>query len=138
MKANRKAKAKAKDKPDSEMNKPNEENNMHAGNVRGETFEEHNIYMNKLLKSLKTANKDGITKDPFILVEKHVERYLMYDETTHWRLRKPKCFPVQRVPNLTILGKIVSLLWHEMSGEVRVVAKCEQRPPRVSDPKKGG
>ncbi|GKG09030.1 hypothetical protein Tco_0334862, partial [Tanacetum coccineum] len=36
MKANRKtkAKAKAKDKPDSEMNKPNEENSMHAGNVR--------------------------------------------------------------------------------------------------------
>ncbi|GKA81052.1 hypothetical protein Tco_0787744 [Tanacetum coccineum] len=28
-------------------------------------------------------------------------------------------------------------LWHERSGEVRVVAKCEQRPPRVSDPKKG-
>nr|GEW70576.1 hypothetical protein [Tanacetum cinerariifolium] len=27
-------------------------------------------------------------------------------------------------------------LWYEKSGEVRVVAKCEQRPPRVSDPKK--
>nr|GFC97596.1 multidrug resistance-associated protein 5 [Tanacetum cinerariifolium] len=28
-------------------------------------------------------------------------------------------------------------LLHETSGEVRVVAKCGQRPPRVSDPKKG-
>ncbi|GJS76393.1 hypothetical protein Tco_0726274 [Tanacetum coccineum] len=90
MKANRKAKAKAKDKPDEEMNEPNEENSMPADNVRGETFEEHDIYMNELLKSLKTADKDGITEDPFISVEKHVERYPMYDETTHWRLRKPK------------------------------------------------
>ncbi|GJW97578.1 hypothetical protein Tco_0179386 [Tanacetum coccineum] len=83
-------KAKAKDKPDEEMNEPNEENSMPADNVRGETFEEHDIYMNELLKSLKTADKDGITEDPFISVEKHVERYPMYDETTHWRLRKPK------------------------------------------------
>ncbi|GJW90065.1 hypothetical protein Tco_0167618 [Tanacetum coccineum] len=46
--------------------------------------------MNGLLKSLKTADIDGITEDPFIFVKKHVERYPMYDETTHWRLRKPK------------------------------------------------
>ncbi|GKE27623.1 hypothetical protein Tco_1443007 [Tanacetum coccineum] len=53
--------------------------------------------MNELLKSLKTADKDGIIKDPFISVEKHMER----------------------------------------SGEERVVAKCGQRPPRVSAPEKG-
>ncbi|GKD86351.1 hypothetical protein Tco_1357505 [Tanacetum coccineum] len=90
MKANRKAKAKAKDKPDEEMNEPNKKNSMPADNVRGETFEEHDIYMNELLKSLKTAGKDEITEDPFISVEKHMERYPMYNETTHWRLRKPK------------------------------------------------
>nr|GEU82084.1 pentatricopeptide repeat-containing protein [Tanacetum cinerariifolium] len=90
MKANRKAKAKEKDKPDEEINAPNEENSMPTDNVRGETFEEHDIYMNEWLKSIKTTNKDGITEDPFISVEKHVERYPMYDETTHWRLRKPK------------------------------------------------
>ena len=28
-------------------------------------------------------------------------------------------------------------LWYERSGEVRVVAKCGQRPPKVSDPEKG-
>ncbi|GKF78919.1 hypothetical protein Tco_0234487, partial [Tanacetum coccineum] len=60
MKANRKEKAKVKDKPDSGINEPNEENNMPAENLRGETFEEHDIYMNELLKSLKTADKDGI------------------------------------------------------------------------------
>ncbi|GKG27923.1 hypothetical protein Tco_0406250, partial [Tanacetum coccineum] len=63
---------------------------MPADNVRGETFEERDIYINEMLKSLNTADKDGITEDPFIFVEKHVERYPMYDETTHWRLRKPK------------------------------------------------
>ncbi|GJX80399.1 hypothetical protein Tco_0328548 [Tanacetum coccineum] len=67
MKATRKAKAKAKDKLNLKMNEPNEENSMPADNVR-----------------------DGIIEDPFIYVEKHVERYPMYDETTHWRLRKPE------------------------------------------------
>ncbi|GJY45028.1 hypothetical protein Tco_0433241 [Tanacetum coccineum] len=90
MNANRKEKAKAKDKPDSRINEPNEENCLPADNVRGETFKKHDIYMNELLKSLKTADKDGIIEDPFIFVEKHMERYPMYDETTHWRLRKPK------------------------------------------------
>ncbi|GKA12123.1 hypothetical protein Tco_0691669, partial [Tanacetum coccineum] len=66
MKANREAKAKTKDNLVSEMNKQNNENSMPADNVRGETFEEHDIYMNQLLKSLNTADKDGITEDLFI------------------------------------------------------------------------
>ncbi|GJY34050.1 multidrug resistance-associated protein 5 [Tanacetum coccineum] len=94
IKANREAKAKAKDNPCSEINEPNDENSIHTDNVRGETFEDHDIYMNELLKSPKTTDKDEITGDPFISVEKHVER------------------------------------------RVRVVAKCGQRPPRLSDPKK--
>ncbi|GKC63687.1 multidrug resistance-associated protein 5 [Tanacetum coccineum] len=142
MKANRKAKAKAIDKPDEEMNEPNEENSMHADNVRGETFEEHDIYMNELLKSLKTTDKDGITEDPFISVEKHMERYPMYDETTHWRLRKPKVGEkytsvAQFKECLTYYALANGFsLWYERSGEVRVVAKCEQRPPRVDDDEK--
>ncbi|GKD55447.1 hypothetical protein Tco_1288834 [Tanacetum coccineum] len=143
MKANREAKAKVKDNPFSKINEPNDENNMHADNVRGETFKEHDIYINELLKSLKNADKDGITEDPFIFVEKHVERYLMYDETTHWILRKPK-----------VDEKYVSVAWfkecltyyalengfslcYERIYEARVVAKCGQRPPGLSDPEKG-
>ncbi|GJW32717.1 multidrug resistance-associated protein 5 [Tanacetum coccineum] len=143
MKANRKEKAKVKDKPDSGINEPNEENNMPAENLRGETFEEHDIYMNELLKSLKTADKDGITEDPFISVEKHVERYPMYDETTHWRLRKPKVGEkytsvAQFKECLTYYALANGFsLWHEKSGEEKVVAKCGQRPPRVSAPEKG-
>ncbi|GJX65366.1 hypothetical protein Tco_0299709 [Tanacetum coccineum] len=102
MKANREAKDKAKDNPIFEINKPNNENSMPTDNVRGETSEEHDIYMNELLKSLNTADKDEINKDSFISVEKHVER-----------------------------------LVKSMSGEVRVVAKCGKRPPRLYDPEKG-
>ncbi|GJX61545.1 hypothetical protein Tco_0294445 [Tanacetum coccineum] len=143
MKANRKAQAKAKDKPDEEMNEPNKENSMPTDNVRGETFEEHDIYMNELLKSLKTADKDGITEDHFISVEKYVERYPMYDETTHQRLRKPQVGEkytsvAQFKECLTYYASENSFsLWLERSGEVRVIARCGQRPPRVSDPNKG-
>ncbi|GKD14370.1 hypothetical protein Tco_1198777, partial [Tanacetum coccineum] len=44
------------------------------------------------LKNRIKANREAKAKakDPFTSVEKHVERYPMYDETTHWRLRKPK------------------------------------------------
>nr|GEX20129.1 hypothetical protein [Tanacetum cinerariifolium] len=47
--AGREAKAKAKGNPVSKMNEPNVENSMHADNVRGDTFEEYDIYMNELL-----------------------------------------------------------------------------------------
>nr|GEZ34968.1 hypothetical protein [Tanacetum cinerariifolium] len=49
-----------------------------------------------------------------------------------WRLRKPKfkeCITYYALAN-------GFSLWHEMSGEERVVAKCGQRPPRVSAPEK--
>ncbi|GJW05049.1 hypothetical protein Tco_1563905 [Tanacetum coccineum] len=142
MKANRVAKAKAKDNPVSKINEPNDENSMPANNVRGETFEEHDIYMNKLLRSLKTDNKNGIAEYPFISIEKHVERYPMYDETTHWRLRKPKVG--EKYVSVTQFKECLTYyalangfsLWYEMSVEVRVVAKCGQRPARLSDPKK--
>ncbi|GJX79127.1 hypothetical protein Tco_0327276, partial [Tanacetum coccineum] len=120
MKANRKAKAKAKDKPDSEMNEPNKENSMPAGNVRGETFEEHDIYMNKLLKSFKTADKDGITEDPFISVGEKYTSVAQFKE----------CLTYYALAN-------GFSLWYERSGEVRVVEKYGQRPPRVSAPEKG-
>ncbi|GJR37031.1 hypothetical protein Tco_1212715 [Tanacetum coccineum] len=129
MKANRQAKAKSKDNQDPGMNEPNAENSMPADNVIGDTFEEHDIYMNELLKSLKTANKDGLTEDPFVSVEKHMERYPMYDETTHWRLKKPKVGEkyvsvAQFKECLTYYALANGFsLWYERSGEVRVVEK---------------
>nr|GEU66035.1 multidrug resistance-associated protein 5 [Tanacetum cinerariifolium] len=55
---------------------------MPVDNVRGETFDEHGIYMNELLKRLKTTDDDGITKDPFIFVEQHMERLVKKYEKT--------------------------------------------------------
>nr|GEW65028.1 pentatricopeptide repeat-containing protein [Tanacetum cinerariifolium] len=130
IKANREANAQAKDNPVSKINEPNNENSMHADNARGDTFEEHDIYMNKLLKSLNTADKDGITKDPFVSIKKHMERYPMYDETTHWRLRKPKVG--EKYVSVAQFKKCLTYyalangfcLWYERIGEVRVVGKC--------------
>nr|GEV38724.1 multidrug resistance-associated protein 5 [Tanacetum cinerariifolium] len=53
-------------------------------------------------KSVDYLSPDGLTEDPFVSVEKHVER-----------------------------------LVKSMSGEVKVVAKCGQRPPRLSNLEKG-
>ncbi|GJR93133.1 hypothetical protein Tco_0265307 [Tanacetum coccineum] len=125
------------------MSEPNNENNTPSDNVRGETFEEHDIYMNRLLKSLNTADKNGIAEYPFISIEKHVERYPMYDETTHWRLRKTKVgekyISVAQFKECRTYYALANgfSLWYEMSGKVRVVSKCGQRPLRLSDPEKG-
>ncbi|GKA68552.1 hypothetical protein Tco_0768469 [Tanacetum coccineum] len=78
--------------------------------------------MNKLNKE-NSMPADGITEDPFIFVEKHVgEKY-----TTVAQFKE--CLTYYALAN-------GFSLWHERSGEVNVVAKCGQRPPRVSDPKK--
>ncbi|GJY64102.1 multidrug resistance-associated protein 5 [Tanacetum coccineum] len=114
MKANKEAKSKAK----------------------GETFKEHDIYMNELLIRLKTTNEDGITQDPFISIEKHLERYPMYDETTLWRLGKPKVgekyVTVEQFKECLTYYAMANgfSLWYEKSSGKKVVAKCGQRPPR--------
>ncbi|GKC33386.1 hypothetical protein Tco_1040680 [Tanacetum coccineum] len=187
MKANREAKAKAKGNSVSEINEPNDENSMSADNVRGETFEENDIYMNELLTRLKTINEDGKTQDPFNSVEKHVgEKYVTVEQFKEWPY--PICLANgfslgivrssgkkvvekcgQRSPRFSVpekgkqrkqssgadqVGeKYVSVaqfkecvtyyalenglsLWYKRSSEARVVAKCGQRPPRLSVPKK--
>ncbi|GJX84883.1 hypothetical protein Tco_0335657 [Tanacetum coccineum] len=141
MKANREAKAKGNSV--SEMNEPNDENNMSADNVRGETFKEHDIYMNELLTRLKTTDKDGKTQDPFIYVEKYVEKYPMYDETTQWRLRKPKVgkkyVTVEQFKECITYYALANgfVLCYERSSRKKVVVKCGQRPPRLSVHEKG-
>ncbi|GKC94686.1 multidrug resistance-associated protein 5, partial [Tanacetum coccineum] len=96
---------------------------MPADNVKGETFEEHDIYMNELLKSLKTADKDGITEILSFLKPKVGEKYTSVAQFK-------ECLTYYALEN-------GFSLWHERSGEERVVAKRGQRPPRVSAPEKG-
>ncbi|GKA47951.1 pentatricopeptide repeat-containing protein [Tanacetum coccineum] len=72
----------------------------------------------------------------------------MYDETTHWRLKKPKlkAYEVgEKYVSVAQFKECVTYyalangfsLWYERSYEAKVVAKCGQRPPRLTDPKKG-
>ncbi|GKE14095.1 hypothetical protein Tco_1421672 [Tanacetum coccineum] len=98
IKDNKKAKAKAKDKPNEEMNEPNDSKQYAVDKVRG--AEGH----------------------PFIYVEKHVERYPMYDETTHWRLRRPK------VVDKLKLGDITDLVMKKY--------KCKVSPNQCTNAKK--
>ena len=63
------------------------------GNHRSETFREHDVYMTNLMKTLQSSDENGNHDDPFVCVEKQADRYPVYDESTHWRLRHPKvCF----------------------------------------------
>nr|GEW23484.1 hypothetical protein [Tanacetum cinerariifolium] len=119
--SDKEANAKGKGNLVSEINEPNDENNMPTDNARGETFEEHDTYMNELLTRLKTTDEDEKTEDPFISVEKHVERYPMYDETTHWRLRKPnvgeKCVTVDQFKKCLTYYALANgfSLWYDTS-----------------------
>nr|GEU66036.1 MAK10-like protein [Tanacetum cinerariifolium] len=113
MKDNREAKAKVKGNPISKINEPNDENSMSANNVRGETFEEHDIYINELLTKLKTTDEDGITEYPFIYVG---TKYVTVDQFK-------ECL------TYCALANGFSLLYERSSGK-KVVAKCGQRPPR--------
>ena len=51
---------------------------------------EHDFCMNELLRRLKATYENGKTQEPLISVKKFMDKYRMYDETTHWRPRKPK------------------------------------------------
>ncbi|PWA74551.1 peroxidase 20 [Artemisia annua] len=76
-----------------EMNEPNDQNQIHTENTdshRSETMIEHDLFMNTLMRRLQSSDENGMHQDPFVCVEKHVDRYPVYDESTHWRLRHPK------------------------------------------------
>ena len=72
---------------------PNDENSMPTEDTvshRSETFIEHDVFMASLLKRLQSPDENGIQHDPFVCVEKSTDKYPVYDESTHWRLRHPK------------------------------------------------
>ncbi|GJS72100.1 hypothetical protein Tco_0704941 [Tanacetum coccineum] len=95
----------------------------------------------EVVESRRITVEQCDSEDPF--VEKHVDKYLIYDETTHWRLRKPKVgekyVTVDQFKEcLTYYALANSFsLWYERSSGQRVVAKCGQRPPRLFVPEKG-
>lgn len=53
-----------------------------------DTIIEHEQAMDALMRRLKGAGS-GLT-DPFTIVEKCTERYPIYNDATHWKLKKAK------------------------------------------------
>nr|GEX24808.1 hypothetical protein [Tanacetum cinerariifolium] len=103
---------------------------MHADNVRDKIFDKHDIYINELLTRLKTTNKDGITQDPFISVEK------TYGDVSNVG---EKYVTVEQFKEYLIYNALANgfSLWYERSFGKSVVAKCGQRLPRLFVPDKG-
>ncbi|PWA79596.1 hypothetical protein CTI12_AA205210 [Artemisia annua] len=60
----------------------------YVGDLFGETVREHEHYMEFLMRKLK-GNGEGVS-DPFVMVEKPDDKYPIYNDQTHWRLKKPK------------------------------------------------
>ncbi|GKF04708.1 hypothetical protein Tco_0035376, partial [Tanacetum coccineum] len=105
-----------------------------------DTVKEHEQDMNALMRRIK--GKGCELKDPFTMVDK-TEKYLIYDEATHWKLKKPKlgekfvnvdqfkeCFTYYALAN-------GFSLWYETSSKDRIVAKCGHRKEVIKDPRKG-
>ena len=53
-----------------------------------DTVREHETYMEALMKKLRGSDCGKL--DPFTIVEKSGDKYPIYDEGTHWKMRKPK------------------------------------------------
>ena len=62
---------------------------VYGGDSFSETVREHEHYMEGLMRKLKGNDAVG-ESDPFVMVEKKDDKYPIYDEQTHWRLKKPK------------------------------------------------
>ncbi|GKD33302.1 hypothetical protein Tco_1248811 [Tanacetum coccineum] len=102
---------------------------------------EHEKYMEALLKILKGKGM-GIT-DPFAIVEESNEKYPIYDNFTHWKLKKPKLG--EKFPNVHKFKECLTFyalangfsLYFERSYKEKIVAKCGQRKQLIKDPSEG-
>nr|GEW09698.1 hypothetical protein [Tanacetum cinerariifolium] len=87
----------------------------------------HERNMQSLLKKLK-GNHMEIT-DPFAIVEKQNEKFPIYDQQTHWKLKKPKfkeCLTYYALAN-------GFSLWIDKSTSKKVIAKCRKRKEVIKD-----
>ncbi|GJU99751.1 pentatricopeptide repeat-containing protein [Tanacetum coccineum] len=85
---------------------------------------DHERNMQYLLKKLK-GNHMGIT-DLFAIVEKQNEKFPIYDQQTHWKLKEPKCLTYYALAN-------GFSLWFDKSTSKKVIAKCRKRKEVIKD-----
>ncbi|GJV68193.1 pentatricopeptide repeat-containing protein [Tanacetum coccineum] len=104
-----------------------------------DTVKEHEQDMDILMRRIKAKGND--LKDPFHLVDK-TERYPLYDEATHWKLKKPKLgekfVTVEQFKECLTYYTLANgfSLWNERSSTDEVIAKCGQRKEVIKDPSK--
>ncbi|GJX74687.1 pentatricopeptide repeat-containing protein [Tanacetum coccineum] len=102
--------------------------------------QEHEQDIDILMRRIKAKGND--LKDPFHLVDK-IERYPLYDEATHWKLKKPKLgekfVTVEQFKECLTYYALANgfSLWNERSSTDEVIAKCGQRKEVIKDPSKG-
>ncbi|GJY52967.1 pentatricopeptide repeat-containing protein [Tanacetum coccineum] len=71
------------------------------------------------------------------------ERYPLYDEATHWKLKKPKLgekfVTVEQFKECLTYYALANRfsLWYDRSSTDQVIAKCGQRKEVIKDPSKG-
>ncbi|GKD82760.1 pentatricopeptide repeat-containing protein [Tanacetum coccineum] len=102
-----------------------------------DTVKEHEQDMNALMRRIK--GKGCELKDPFTMVDKN-EKYPIYDEATHWKLKKPKLG--EKFVNVDQFKECLTYyalangfsLWYATSSTDRVIAKCGHRKEVIKDP----
>ncbi|KAJ9542234.1 hypothetical protein OSB04_028740 [Centaurea solstitialis] len=103
--------------------------------------EEHEEFMEDLLKALKSDQGDENDEND----EGHEDnaRYPIHDPSTHWKMKKPvvgERFESQKqfkdCMTYYALANGYSI-WYEVSASNRVIARCGNRPERMSNPSKG-
>ncbi|GJV47685.1 pentatricopeptide repeat-containing protein [Tanacetum coccineum] len=105
-----------------------------------DTVKEHEQDMNALMRRIKGNGCE--LKDPFTMIDK-TEKYPIYDEATHWKLKKPKLG--EKFVNVDQFKECLTYhalangfnLWYETSSKDRIVAKCGHRKEVIKDPSKG-
>ncbi|GJW15284.1 pentatricopeptide repeat-containing protein, partial [Tanacetum coccineum] len=105
-----------------------------------DTVKEHELDVNALMRRIK--GKGCELKDPFTMVDK-TEKYPIYDEATHWKLKKPKFG--EKFVNVDQFKECLTYyalangfsLWYATSSTDRVIAKCGHRKEVIKDPSKG-
>ncbi|PWA55277.1 pyruvate kinase [Artemisia annua] len=113
----------------------------HVSDTFGETVREHEHCMEALMRKLK-GNGEGVS-DPFVMVEKPYDKYPIYDDQTHWRLKKPKLG--EKYVNSDQFREALTYyalangfsLWYEKSTKQMIISKCGQRKETLKDPSKG-
>ncbi|GJT26272.1 hypothetical protein Tco_0906547 [Tanacetum coccineum] len=102
---------------------------------------EHEKFTKALLWKLK-GNRVGIT-DPFAILEDSKEKYPIYDDLTHRKLKKPKLG--EKFPTVDKFKEYLTYyalangfsLYFERSNKEKIVAKCGQRKEVIKDPSQG-